>query len=351
MAPQPSHLSPAELSYIHTSLASSPPLRPDGRSSTSFRPLQAETGVLPATNGSAHVSFSDGSECIVGVKLEVERTAQSVRPQQDARNGDGDAMDVDSKKENQQPLGRKEWISLNLNPSGGMRDDDPSLVYLDSMLSEPLRHTSLPSRLVINHRWHWHLYIDVLLISVTGLASYPLPLLSMATNLALRDTRVPRMKSEGEEDPVADDDWDASIWLYPRKGAEKPPITLLVITVSDNTIFDPSHSELAVADSILAVSVAPATTSTSSPSYQILSSRMIDTPARDTMRGVPRDGEVAEGREVPGVWKPRVGGVKRDVLKQVIKQVLSGGVAEDVMSGLEGFLVAEGEADRRVASS
>ena len=227
-----------------------------------------------------------------------------------------------------------------------------SLVYLESMLLEPLTQTALPDKLVINSRWHWHIYIDVLLISSQGLASYPLPLLSMSTHLALRDTRVPRLKSEGEEDPIADDDWMASINLYARsedQDGEKPPVTLLVVAVNDNIIFDPSHEEIKVADSIIAMSVAPISTA-GTTACKMLSMRTIETPARDTMKGVPRAGDVHEGRDVPGVWKPRLGGIKRQVLKDVVKNVLSGGVAEDVMNGLEGFLRAEEEADRRAAS-
>ena len=74
-ASQTPHLSPAELSYLYTSLAlPDRPIRPDGRSSTQFRPLAAETDILPGTNGSARIGFADGTQAIVGVKAEVEKT-------------------------------------------------------------------------------------------------------------------------------------------------------------------------------------------------------------------------------------------------------------------------------------
>src|SRR6202045_1147171 len=72
-------LSPAELSYLHTSLSLHPPIRPDARSPTQFRPLIAETDILPGTNGSARICFADGTEAIVGVKAEVEKSTP--RPQ------------------------------------------------------------------------------------------------------------------------------------------------------------------------------------------------------------------------------------------------------------------------------
>ena len=351
--------SPAELAYLHTSLSSHPPLRPDARAlTTDFRPLRAETGVLPAVNGSAHVGFSDGREAIVGVKLEVEKTVQiglfSAGEGGDGRGGDGGGdgrMDIDSAGGQTSSLkirrGRQDWVTLTLTLPG-LRDDDPNLIFLEEMLREPLTvsstATSLQDTLVINSRWHWHIYIDVLLISPHGLASYPLPLLSMATHLALRDTRVPRLKSEGEEDPVADDDWMASGYLYSRDGGVRervrPPVTLLVVVVGENVVFDPTREELAVADGVVAVSVGEE----GGGGFQILATRMVDSPARDTMKGVPLSGEVGEGVEVPGVWRPRVGGIKRGVLKKAINAVVKEGVAKDVMDGLDGLLKAEANA-------
>ena len=338
--------SPAELAYLHTSLSSVPPLRPDARPlATDFRPLRAETAVLPAVNGSAHVGFSDGREAIVGVKLEVEKTARANMFEQKLDNG---TMEVDSggKAQKKTRKGKQEWVTLTLTLPG-LRDDDPNLVFLEEMLREPLvvpsssssDATSLQDSLVINSRWHWHIYVDLLLISSNGLASYPLPLLSMATHLALRDTRVPRLKSEGEEDPVADDDWMASTYLYPRSTSGiRPPVTLLVVVVGENVIFDPSREELAVADGVVAVSIGDAG---KEDGCQILTTRMIDTPARDTMKGVPLSGEAKEGVEVPGVWRPRVGGIQRAVLTNAVNTVLTGGVAKDVLKGLDGFLSIE----------
>ncbi|KAL6248054.1 Exosome complex component rrp42 [Rhinocladiella similis] len=342
--------SPAELAYLHTSLSSVPPLRPDARSqATDFRPLRAEIGVLPAVNGSAHVGFSDGREAIVGVKLEVEKTvarqnvvSTSTSTTTGEEPGD-EAMDVDQdSKKGGGGGGQAQWLSTTLTLPG-LRDDDPNLVFLEEMLREPLIVSGLADKLVINSKWHWHAYVDVLLVSPNGLASYPLPLLSTAVHLALRDARVPKLKSEGEEDPVADDDWMASTFLYGPSGP-RPPVTLLVVVVGENVIFDPSREELAVADAVVAVGVGvgrritPLKGHEDEEGYKVLAVRMVDTPARDTMKGVPLAGEAAEGVDVPGVWKPRVGGIKRSVMKSVVKGVTRDGVARDVFMGLDGFL-------------
>jgi exosome complex component RRP42 len=336
--------SPAELSYLHTSLSSSPPVRPDSRTATQFRPLSAETTILPSTNGSAHLSFSDGSEAIVGIKLEVEKTPQNGQHDED------DSMEIDDSETATQHAS-PDWVTLTLTLPG-LRDDDASLVFLEQMLREPLispssaTAQSLQDALIINKRWHWHIYVDVVLISPFGLSSYPLPLLSLNVYLALCDTRVPRLKSQGEEDPVADDDWEASGRLYGQgKRLARPSFTLLVLVVGGNMIFDPSREELAVADAILAVSVGKSGAGSEREEFRILAVRMIETPARDTMKGVPASGNSVEGQDVPGVWRPKLGGVKRSLLKEIMRLVMGedskSGVAKEVVDGLEGFLITE----------
>src|ERR1700710_3300220 len=86
-------LSPAELSYLHASLSLTPPIRPDARTSTQFRPLIAETDILPGTNGSARICFADGTEAIVGIKAEVEKSRPNYQVVQEvniAADEDGD---------------------------------------------------------------------------------------------------------------------------------------------------------------------------------------------------------------------------------------------------------------------
>ena len=338
--------SPAELAYLHKSLTLTPPIRSDSRTATQFRPLTAETDLLPLTNGSAHLSFSDGSEALVGVKADVDRTAHT-----EAEDGEIQAGTQ---------TGDPSWVSLAVDlPT--LRDDDSNLVFLSEMLRESLVSSStpsLPDALVINRNWHWKLYIDVKLLSPYALSD-PLPLLSLTTHLALLSTRLPKLKSQGEEDPMFDDDWEASTYLYQRarkgksrtagsdgrKALSRPPVTLQVMAVGGNAIFDPSREELAVADGIFAISVAESVNESGEASMRMCSIRKIDTPARDTMKGVPLAGEAIEGEPVPGVWQPKIGGVKRSVVKEIVKAVLGGdgqaGVAREVMDGVDGFVRLE----------
>jgi exosome complex component RRP42 len=159
-------LSPAELSYLHSSLALNPPIRPDGRSPTQFRPLVAESDILPSTNGSARVCFSDGTEAIVGVKAEVEksdpRPAVSERDLHLSVRLSG--MDLDGDKEGDEAskgAGESAWVEMSIEIPG-YRDDDTLPVFLSAMLTEALLASGdLKDRLWINRRFHWKLYIDV----------------------------------------------------------------------------------------------------------------------------------------------------------------------------------------------
>lgn len=145
-------LSPAELAYLHTSLSLPTPIRPDGRKPTQFRPLTAETGILPGTNGSARVCFADGTEAIVGVKAEIEKTADLTSTAESGETQEGGER---------QPVARNEWLEIAVEIPG-YRDDDATTVFLASMLSEALvADDEFAKKLYINRRFHWKLYLDV----------------------------------------------------------------------------------------------------------------------------------------------------------------------------------------------
>ena len=158
-------LSPAELSYLHDSLSLTPPVRPDGRTPTEFRPLTAETDILPGTNGSARVCFVDGTEAIVGVKAQVERS--HLRPAAGERGVAVGAEADNGADEDGRPAqahagrGDNSWVEMSIELPG-YRDDDNLPIFLAAMLVEALLASGeLKDRLWINRRFHWKLYIDV----------------------------------------------------------------------------------------------------------------------------------------------------------------------------------------------
>lgn len=175
------------------------------------------------------------------------------------------------------------------------------------------------------------------------------------------------LKSQGNEDPAFDDDWASSIYLYRRTKSplfhrdivtHRPPVTLLVIAVGENVIFDPSREEIAVAEALLAVTIGDGenhdqqTHATVNPTrnLRLLAMRTIDPPSRLTQPGVPNEINTATGgvtkgaldqmetrdADVSGVWKPPRGGIKRGIISKMVRMVLKpGGVGEEVLSGLE----------------
>jgi exosome complex component RRP42 len=189
--------------------------------------------------------------------------------------------------------------------------------------------------------------VQILLLSPP--LSYPLALLSMTTHLALLTTDLPALKSEQDEDPLFNDDWDAAVSLYPKTSTEKPPVVILAMAVGPNVIFDPCKEELAVADAVLAIACTNAASGTTGA--RIVSVRTIDPPSHLTPPGIPHSMNSATGGTVPtssadaltqrellatsGVWTPPRGGMKRNLISQVTKMVVeNGGVAEEVIAAL-----------------
>jgi exosome complex component RRP42 len=177
----------------------------------------------------------------------------------------------------------------------------------------------------------------------------------MTTHLALLTTHLPALKSEKDEDPLFDDDWDAAVPLFPKQSGKtttqlgKPPVIILAMAVGPNIIFDPAKEELAVADAVLAIACTNSTSS--STGARIVSIRTIDPPSHLTPPGVPNSMNSATGGTVPtssadaltqrellansGVWTPPRGGMKRSLISHVTKMVVEkGGIAEEVIGAL-----------------
>lgn len=172
--------------------------------------------------------------------------------------------------------------------------------------------------------------------------------------------------SQGDEDPLFDDDWAAATPLYPSAGPARPPVTLLLMSVGETVLFDPSREELAVADAVLAVSVArrrraktdadrnadaDAQADADADALEVVAMRTVDPPSRLTAAGVPRDLSSAGGagggassaealarreRDESGkVWRPPRGGLKRGLLARMVRMVVEeGGVGWEVLEAL-----------------
>lgn len=160
------NLSPAELSFLRSTLSQTPPIRLDHtKGPKDFRSMRAEYDALPGTNGSARIALEDGTEALVGVKAEVEKSQSRLAPgDQEGRLtvAAGDRMMLDGEEEDEgKGQGQNAWVEMSVEIPG-FREDDPLPVFLASMLTESLLASGeLKDRLYINRRFHWKLYVDV----------------------------------------------------------------------------------------------------------------------------------------------------------------------------------------------
>lgn len=220
----------SERDFLYQSLTGAKPTRPDGREPAQFRGVEASVGFLPNSNGSARIRLSDGSEAIVSVKTKVVKFT-----------GQDDLIEIDFNLDN-------------------LRDDlvfvhDWTRVLKDALL------TSFQgdfSAIKLTTKYYFKLFIDVLYLSGNSsrarsqdaFLQNPLSMISFATYLALKSTRLPLLVSnaddrEIEELPTFDDDWDAAVPLYKESS---PPLLFLVAVAKNNLFLDPSIEEQEVSD-------------------------------------------------------------------------------------------------------
>lgn len=177
-------LSPPHLAYLHASLSLRPPIRPDARTPTSFRPLLAETDLLPAANGSARICFADGTEAIVSVRADVERTVGSGGELAGVGRVAGGGTGIVGMREGDEKEGRKgggedSWVEVTVEVAGQQQQQqqrggggggggggETAMGFLEQVLWEGLVGDDgggggLRERLRLGERWHWRLFVDV----------------------------------------------------------------------------------------------------------------------------------------------------------------------------------------------
>lgn len=213
-------LSVTEKLYLYDSLTSNPVVRPDGRKSHQFRPIEVFTDFLPSANGSSRIIASDGSECIVSIKAKV----------------------IDHTVED-------ELIHVEIDIAG-QRDDSPQVETMTSLLNNVLepRGGIDVSKLKLTKRYSFKIFIDVLLLSS---ASHPVSLISMAIHSALNSTYLPKLVSsfddlEVEELPTFHD--------YDLVRLElSAPVVFVAAIVGDSILMDAAAAESEVSNNGLII--------------------------------------------------------------------------------------------------
>lgn len=220
-------LSVAESSYIYDSLVGARPTRPDARNTSQYRPLKANCGFLPNSNGSSRIYNADGIECITSVKAKVVRMSKV----SDLINVDVDIF--------------------------GERDNTILVQQFTTLVKESLAESFDYSVLKLTGKYYFQLYIDISILYLPEDFSYSsytlysvLSLISMGVYLALKSTKLPLLLSEKddfdvEEEPTFSDDWEASTYLIPRdvETSFQPALIFIVGVAGDTVIMDPSLEE------------------------------------------------------------------------------------------------------------
>jgi exosome complex component RRP42 len=130
------NLSPAELSFLRSTLSQTPPIRLDStKGPKDFRSMRAEYDVLPSANGSARIALEDGTEALVGVKAEVEKSQW--RPSPGEQSNVAIIEDMDGDDDDSKGKGQNAWVEMSVEIPG-FREDDSLPVFLASMLTESL---------------------------------------------------------------------------------------------------------------------------------------------------------------------------------------------------------------------
>ena len=122
------------------------------------------------------------------------------------------------------------------------------------------------------------------------------------------------------------------------------------MSVGENIMFDPTREELAVADAVVAISVAAQSNGDLPSPLKMIALRMIDPPSRLTGAGVPNtmnttaSGTALSAAEATAlrekdqgqtVWRPPRGGIGRSTIAKMIKMIVEqGGVGQEVLDGL-----------------
>lgn len=226
-------LSVAESSYIYDSLVASNPTRPDARKPSQYRPLKANCGFLPSSNGSSRIYNADGTECINSIKAKVIRT------------------DVIS-----------ELINVEIDIFGE-KDNTILCQHLTTLIKESLTDSFDYSVLKITDKYYFQIFIDISILYLPEdfrYSSYTLfsilSLISMGVYLALKSAKLPLLISdkddfEVEEEPTFSDDWEESTYLIPRNTNKsfQPALVFIIGSVGNTVIIDPSLEEEQILES------------------------------------------------------------------------------------------------------
>ncbi|RUP48577.1 ribosomal protein S5 domain 2-type protein [Jimgerdemannia flammicorona] len=165
-------ISPSERDYITKSVQAN--LRADGRTRLDYRQIVLETGLISQTSGSARCRLGEGTDVLVGVKVEIGQ------------------VDIDS-------AGNRGKVVCNVecSPSASQQFEGRGADELNNELTQALERVlngaqgglNLEKLCIIQGQQCWVVYIDAIILDSAGNL---LDAIFIATRAALFNTRVPK---------------------------------------------------------------------------------------------------------------------------------------------------------------
>mmetsp|Transcript_14095 Transcript_14095/g.24826 ORF Transcript_14095/g.24826 Transcript_14095/m.24826 type:complete len:304 (-) Transcript_14095:65-976(-) len=226
--------SQAEQSYIQAGCALG--IRYDGRGMDDFRAITIQNNIFPHVNGSSRVKIDSDVDIICSVKLEIADTLPSA------------------------PSSGYLAVNVDISPSCAIYTDEKSVQATSSSIAEHLEGMFVGSNAldlkqfsILKGKFCWVVHVDLLILSMDG---NPLDACSIAAQVALQCTRIPRTEAiPGESGLLEDFEVIGDLAESTFVQAQGVPVFVTVAKVGSALLLDSSAAEQQCASCVLGVAV------------------------------------------------------------------------------------------------
>ncbi|CAG8711054.1 4358_t:CDS:2 [Funneliformis caledonium] len=240
----PTLISPSENDYILRGVDAN--IRADGRGRLDYRQVILETGLITQASGSARCRLGEGTDVLVGVKVELG-----------AIELDGVEEDVaEIKAKRGRVICNVECSPIASQQFAGRGADDFNIELtqmLDRVLNGPQSGLDLEKLCIIPGQQCWIVYIDAIVLDYAGNL---LDTIFMTTRAALYNTKVPKtiIQDIGDGEIVFDISDDVEGWER-IEGWDKVPVAITLNKIGSRHIVDATPLEELTTEAKLLVTV------------------------------------------------------------------------------------------------
>ncbi|CAG8628128.1 1799_t:CDS:2 [Acaulospora colombiana] len=232
-------ISPSEIDYIIQGVDDN--LRADGRGCLDYREVVIETGMISQANGSARCRLGEGTDVLVGVKVEIG------------------SIEIDGADEEVAAIKAKRGrvvcniecspiASLQFAGRGADDINNELTQTVDRVLNGPQGGINLEKLCILPGEECWVVYIDALVLDYAGSI---LDTIFMTIRAALFNTRVPKTTVENNEVEISGDveEWERI------EGWEQVPVSITLNKIGSRYVVDATPLEEFTTEAKLSVTV------------------------------------------------------------------------------------------------